>query len=167
MSRKEKYKVIEDFYRANYKGLLKQVRGPTGTPHNAEDVVQEAFTRALEYCSAWDPTYPFENWFSRILQNSLRTFNADRRAHGMVTADDVFDPPLNQDAYLVSLLGEIKKDLQAIPEERKEIIELSFFQGLDAKDISRIVNKSPGMIRTTLSRYREEVRDRYGEGLYR
>lgn len=166
MNKEDKYKVIEDYYRKNYKAMIKMVRSSAGTPHNAEDVVQEAFTRALEYCKTWDPKYPFDKWFSRILQNSLRTFNKDRRAHGMVTADDVYELPPHEDPYYIRFLKEIQEDAKQLPEDQREVINLSFFDGLGAVDISRITNISPGNIRTMISRYKEEVRHKYGESLH-
>jgi len=74
MTRDEAYKVIEDYYRKNFKRLVNISRGRAGSYHNAEDVVQEAFTRALKYHKSYNPAMTaFDAWFSRILDNSLRS----------------------------------------------------------------------------------------------
>ena len=38
---------IEDYYAKNWNRLVKSYTSRCGNPHDAEDVVQEAFTRAL------------------------------------------------------------------------------------------------------------------------
>jgi len=42
-------KQLERFYKTNYLTLIKRVSHRAGGPYNAEDVVQEAFVRALKY----------------------------------------------------------------------------------------------------------------------
>lgn len=162
------YKLIEDFYRENYTKFVNITRGRAGSHHNAEDVVQEAFTRALQYHRSFNPAITsFDTWFSRILQNSLRNQNQDRRAQGMVydtRTDGLATHTPN--AYLQRFLTEIKTDIAALDVRKQEVMNLSFFMGYTTTDISRIVNMSVGAVRTMIHRFREELRLKYGKGVH-
>jgi len=168
MTRDEVYKLIENFYRKNFKKLVNKTRGRVGSYHNAEDVVQEAFTRACKYHASYNPAITsFDAWFSRILENSLRTYAKERRAQGMVhdhrTDNLITTTP---DSYLRRFLSEIMDDIAQLPVERQEVMNLSFFMGYTPMDISKIVNANVGAIRTMLHRFREELRYKYGKGVY-
>jgi len=168
MNKIEMYKLIEDFYRINFKRLVNKVRGRAGSYHNAEDVVQEAFTRSLKYYKSYNPAItPFDAWFSRILENSLRTHAKDRRAQGMVhdarTDNLITTTP---DSFLRMFLKEITDDIALLSEGKQEVMNLSFFFGYTPMDISKIVNLNVGAVRTMLHRFREELRYKYGKGVY-
>jgi len=168
MNREDCYKLIEDYYRKNFKRLVNTVRGRAGSYHNGEDVVQEAFTRALKYYKSYNPAMtPFDAWFSRILENSLRNHAKDRRAQGMVhdarTDQLITTTP---DSFLRMFLKEITDDIALLSEGKQEVMNLSFFMGYTPMDISKIVNLNVGAVRTMLHRFREELRYKYGKGVY-
>ena len=168
MTRDETYKLIEDYYRKNFKKLVNTVRGRAGSYHNAEDVVQEAFTRALKYHKSYNPAItPFDAWFSRILENSLRNHAKDRRAQGMVHDTRTDNLAINtSDSFLAMFLKEIIEDIAQLSEGKQEVMNLNFFFGYTPMDISKIVNLNVGAIRTMLHRFREELRYKYGKGVH-
>lgn len=169
MTRKDCYKLIEDYYRKNFKKLVNTVRGRAGSYHNAEDVVQEAFTRALKYHKSYNPAMtPLDAWFSRILENSLRTHTKDRRAQGMVMGSARTDNLITTtpDSFLRMFLKEITDDIAQLSEGKQEAVNLAFFYGYTPMDISKIMNLSVGAVRTMLHRFREELRYKYGKGVH-
>ena len=84
--------ILEIHYNRNRDVLTKKLAGRVGTRYNAEDVVQEAYARALKYFRAW--TYDgvgteldsFNRWFTTILNNACREFQYEERGQGMVRA---------------------------------------------------------------------------------
>ena len=167
MKKEEVFNLIEAYYKENYNKLLNKVRGRAGGHPNAEDVVQEAFTRALTYYKSYNPAVkPLDSWFGRILENTLRSHNKDRRAQGMVHDLNEHDlVTFSPSPYLLTFISEIKRDVDNLSEEKREIVDLNFFQGFTPLDISHIVEANPGAIRTTLSRFREEIREKYGKSM--
>lgn len=166
MNTQEKRQILENYYRENHKKLVNIVARRSGSRHNGEDVVQEAFTRALTYLNTFDPeNSPFENWFNKILSRGLSDFNKDKRLQGMVGEQDL-DVPAQTSPYLRMFLKEIQEDVEKLPEDKRRIISLAFFEGYQPADISKIVNVNVGAIRTMLSRYREDVKHKYGESVY-
>jgi len=166
----EAYKLIEDFYRKNFKRLVNKVKGRAGSYHNAEDVVQEAFTRSLKYHKSYNPAItPFDMWFSRILENSLRTHTKDRRAQGMVydaRPSDKHTGVYTESAFVKRFISEIKDDIALLSEKKKEVLNLSFFYDYSPNDVSKIMNINPGTIRVLIHRFREELKLKYGTGVY-
>ena len=96
MTKEEAYKMIEDHYKNNFKRLVNKTVGKTGNRYNAEDAVQEAYTRALAYYKTFNPeSGVFEKWFENILNNSVRNLNSEARSKGIVNPDNIDPPPIN------------------------------------------------------------------------
>lgn len=76
-------KLLEQFYKDNRTLLLKRLFHRAGSAENAEDVLQEAFLRALRYKSSFNPdTQELGAWFNTIMNNALRDFKRDERSMG-------------------------------------------------------------------------------------
>lgn len=166
MEQKETYKIIENHYKNNFKRLVNKTVGKTGNKYNAEDAVQEAYTRALHYYKTFNPeTSAFEVWFEKILSNSIRNLNSDTRSKGIVNPDNI-DPPSINPAFFKRFLKEIEEDVNKLPKDKRTPIALSFFQGYTPLDISKITNRTVNAIRIMLFRFREEIKLKYGSRLY-
>ena len=109
MKKKQVYKLIEDYYRENFDSLVIRTINKAGGKANAEDIVQEAFTRALTYYTSYVPDiYEFGAWFSRILDNTSKDFHRVEKNKGMVIdVDEDLLEGLNTDPYLRKMLAEI------------------------------------------------------------
>ena len=66
----ERNKIFDKHYRANKNHMLKKVYRTAGSVHNAEDIVNESYTRALEWYH--DEVVDFDKWFNTIVFNVLR-----------------------------------------------------------------------------------------------
>ena len=165
MPKEEVYKIISDYYKVNFKKLVNKTVGKTGSRHNAEDAVQEAFTRALTYWESFNPNGSFDMWFDKILGNSVRNLNSEARSKGMTHPDTISPPPINP-AYLKRFLKEIKEEIDKRPEDRRKILSLAFFDEYTPLEISHITNKTVNAIRIIMFRFREDIRLKYGSHLY-
>lgn len=163
----EIYKEIENYYAKERKRLIKRVIGRAGSHAGAEDIVQEAFTRALTYYDSYVPgIYDFGAWFNRILDNATKDYSKAERHRGMVVdvdADILAGP--NSDPYMKILLAEITAMIEEKPVDTRYILHLYFIEQYKPADIAKIVALSNGAIRAVVFRFKEEVKDRYGEHL--
>lgn len=166
MTQAEAYKIIENHYKNNFKQLVNRTIGKTGNRYNAEDTIQEAYTRALTYWKSFDPEVnTFESWFDGIINNSVRNTNSEARSKGMINPDYI-DPPFLNQAYFKRFLTEIKNEVDQLPKDKSRILSLALFENYTPLDISRLTNKTVNAIRIILFRFREEIKLKYGSSLY-
>lgn len=160
-------KFIEDYYNENFTRKVKLVtRILRGDSTSAEDVVQEAFARALRFY----PTYDVERgtvdkWFNSIMFNALHDFQKDpngvtHKAPDSLTVQDILEeiqlsntPDLNN--YILSRIEEVEN------QKHKRILELFFIMGYTSKEISQIEPKvSQTNVTTLVMRFREKLKAR-------
>lgn len=154
-------KLIEDHYLENRRKLLKRLKFRAGTEWDAEDVLQDAYERALKYIHSFsgDDIGP---WFNTILNNALREhMNASK---GFVTQpfeeEEEEGVPCNH--YSDQVTKEIYKMISQKSEDQEEILLLYFQNDYKAIDISRITNHPYKTAHQTISRFKDELRRIYG-----
>lgn len=155
--------VIEKHYRENYNRLVKRVTRWAGGRENAEDAVQTAYTYALSYFGSYDPAKSFDNWFNKILSNSLKEIH---RANSKHAYEEIREEDLeahHDQSYFKHLKKEIAKEADRFEDERKEVILLYFLHGYTPKDIRRVTTRTPRQITEDLYQFRERVRGKYGK----
>lgn len=170
MNKEQVYNLISDLYKKKRTHYIKSNIGRTGSYHNAEDVVQEAFVRACQYWNSYEPEmHSVEAWFSRILENSLRSFNQAERRRGMSVEIDEDDlRTFNPNPYFNLVLAEIKSDVAQIKDkDDRFIISLNLFEQYAPRDICKVTDRSIGAINNVLYRFKEQLKVKYGEGLDR
>jgi RNA polymerase sigma-70 factor (ECF subfamily) len=125
-----------------------------GSPHDAEDVLQEVFCRLVKYSFRLRfvqdlRAFAFRiarNEASRFLQRKIHGEQAARSAAGLVES-------LRRSYCGPDGLSEqaVAATLTRIPEEQREVIILKVFEGLSFREIAAVIGQS---INTVASRYR-------------
>ncbi len=124
-----------------------------GSPHDAEDVVQETLLRL------WNREEPFESdehgkhWLIRVTLNLCRNvFRAPWRRHiplEELHAAAVFDAPEE-----AALFGEV----MALPEKYRTVLYLFYYEGYSVKEIGELLKVSETAVTTRLSRARQALK---------
>lgn len=153
--------VVEEHYRRNFKGLVKYMtkRVPHNSTHLAEEVVHEAYARALKHWKAYNPEIgKFSSWFNNILNNSLNRCLSDEAGMFLSFDDDDqdlepfvidYDPDIPQDIVI-----RIKKSIDEQPVERSEVLRMFFLLGMKTREIEECVELSHNNIRKIIQRFR-------------
>lgn len=163
MNKERVYKEIEEHYRVYRDGLVKRFTGKLGSRSNAEEVLQTAYLRALEYWQSKDGR-PIENWFSGILTNAIADFKREDRLHGATIGTDELAEVLvapGPDQFLEQIGREVERDIQAERERDRDILRYYFIQQYTPRDIGKLVEQSDAAIRQIIHRFREKLRERY------
>jgi RNA polymerase sigma-70 factor, ECF subfamily len=140
----------------------------TRSGSDADDVVQEAFLRALKYFGGFRGDGPAESrgWLLSIVRNTAYTW---QRRHRTDAAAVEFDEALHSEAIgdehpdaalekattretLVEVLGQL-------PPMFREILVLRELEGLSYKEISEVVGAPVGTIMSRLSRARKRLQE--------
>ena len=131
--------------------------------HDAEDVVQEAYLRALQFYGSFHGT-DGRAWLLAIVRNTCYTWLERNRAHKGNTAFDEElhgaapaalqpDAPLlrSEDAQL------LRQALEELPTEFREVIVLRELEDLSYRQIAEVVGIPIGTVMSRLARARERL----------
>src|SRR5258708_7069233 len=137
---------------------------------DAEDVVQDAYVRALRFFSslrgedarAWLLTIVRNTWYGRF----------PRRAGSGVTtvaeedADNRADAGLDPEAQMMQqqTVEQVRRALEALPADFREVLVLRELEGLSYREIAAIVGIPLGTVMSRLARARERLAGVLGTG---
>ena len=130
---------------------------------DAEDVVQDAYVRALRFFSslrdenarAWLFTIVRNTWYGRF----------PRRVGGVVVhvadedVDNRADTSLDPEAQMIQqqTVAHVRRALETLPTDFREVLVLRELEGLSYKEIAAIVGIPLGTVMSRLARARERL----------
>ena len=154
--------IITDHYNANRNTLCKRMAWRAGTPEGGEDVVQEAYYRALKYCNSFNGDN-FGKWFNTILNNCLREYKNAEKGYSPIEAD-AEDEGYECPSYVRHVMKDVFDLINTKSEVQIEVLTLYFKQEYTAKNISEITEHSYAMCHQIIQRFRNELRELYQNG---
>ena len=131
-----------------------------GHRHDAEDVMQETFVRALRGIDGFDLQRPVRPWLLGIAANRCRTALAQRTRRPGLT--EALDDPVDPRARLADpddLAGELERALDRLRPEYRLVFALFHEQNLAYEEIALVVSRPVGTVKTWLHRARAELAD--------
>ena len=150
----------------NQERLFASMIQVTGSPEEAEEVVQEAFIRAFLKLDTFQRNSQFFTWLYRIAFNSALTRKRRNRARVSLdhwrennglevtdTADAVDEPMLRQER--VNL---VRAAIQILSEDHRTILVRREMQERSYEDIAASLEISVGTVRSRLSRARNQLK---------
>lgn len=150
---------LDDLYTASYRKLVAQLYAVTGNRQEAEDVVQEAFIRAIP---RWEQVRTYdapEAWLRTVALNLARSrFRRTVRGAAALVKHGVphAEPELSPDH--VALMTAMK----TLPEPQREALVLHHFVGLSVDEVAAAVGSPSGTIKARLSRGRTALAGKLG-----
>jgi RNA polymerase sigma-70 factor, ECF subfamily len=140
----------------------------TQNDSDADDVVQEAFLRALKYFGGFrgEGASQSRAWLLAIVRNMAHTWR--RRLHiGSLTTE--FDETVHSEAIADEHPGSalsrrdaretLAEVLDRLPPEFREVIVLREMEGLSYKEISEVADVPVGTVMSRLSRARKRLQE--------
>jgi RNA polymerase sigma-70 factor (ECF subfamily) len=139
-----------------------------GNPADAEDIVQEAFVRALRFFNDFRGG-DSRAWLLKIVRNT--TYSWVRKNRPAQLADE-FDETMHSgetaaedaEAKLLSRAESerVRKALDALPLTFREVLVLREIEELSYKEISEVTGAAMGTVMSSLSRARQKLREQLG-----
>lgn len=153
-------KFIEAHYRKNFKPLVKAYSNIAGGQHEAEDLVQTAYTRAMQYWNSLSSYEDFDKWFSGIFKNSITDLRKDQRLRGMLNIDEVEEPGIyNNIGIAENLRKRVEVLVDAAPVNQRTILNLVLFLGYTPEEASKVVPETANNIRQIVHRFRLKLKE--------
>jgi RNA polymerase sigma-70 factor (ECF subfamily) len=131
-------------------------------PDDADDLVQDAFLRALQRIASFDPSRSFEPWFTRLLVNLGR----DQHRKQTVRRTESHDPETipggtrpDREAERSELRSSLREALASLPDRQRLIVTLFEIDGRSTEEIAGMLNVSQVTIRWHLHQARRTLRE--------
>jgi RNA polymerase sigma-70 factor (ECF subfamily) len=151
---------FEEFYTGTVGRLLGQLFLMTGDLHAAEEIVQEAFTRAsVRWARLRDYDVP-EAWVRRVAMNLAadRARSLRRQARAVLR----LGPPPAVPAVSVETLALVHA-LRTLPLRQRQAIVLHYLADLPVEEVARVLGVRGGTVKSLLAKGRRSLAARLGE----
>lgn len=143
------------------KPLLRYARKWVKDPELARDVVQDTFIRFYE--SGEDgPEARTKAWLYTVCRN--RAIDLRRRAQRAPKIDPSSAPWVEPLGERQCDLGQVCKELDALPERKSEVLRLRYHEGLSYRGISEATGLTVGNVGFTISTTLKRIRTRLAIG---
>jgi RNA polymerase sigma-70 factor (ECF subfamily) len=132
----------------------------------SEDLTQDVFLRVLKYAASYTPGYGFRAWLYGMARNA--SYDARRKVRG-----EVADLPINEFRSPLPAAEErlaqqqnnemLQAALNRLPDDKRELLELSRFQEMRYDEIAAILQCEVGTVKVRVFRALKELRERFFE----
>jgi RNA polymerase sigma factor (sigma-70 family) len=140
----------------------------TRDDHDAEDLVQAAYLRALKYFGGFRGANS-RAWLLTIVRNTCYTWIEQKRARGQETAfdEEIHGVESSATGPASRVLREedeqsVRRAVEDLPAELREVVILRELEGLSYKEIAAIAGIPMGTVMSRLARARDRLRERLG-----
>jgi RNA polymerase sigma-70 factor, ECF subfamily len=131
-------------------------------PDDADDLVQDAFLRALDRIHTFDVARAFGPWFTRVLVN----LGLDQRRKQNVRRTEPHDPESfaggvspDREVERAELKDSLGKALDALPDRQRLIVTLFEIDGHSTEEVASMLEVSQVTIRWHLHQARRTLRE--------
>ncbi len=162
--RKDKHELFENTVLPYLGSAYNLARWLTGNEHDAEDIVQEAFLRALRSFDTFTVGRDTRAWLLTIVRNCCRTWYRMNRSQGATTECDIDSQPASatwsdpEGTFIRNSQSQlVRQAIEELPFEYQEILILRELEELSYKEIALIVEIPLGTVMSRLSRARNEL----------
>jgi RNA polymerase sigma factor (sigma-70 family) len=143
----------------HHAALLNYYLRTTGNRASSEDLVQDVFVRILKYRRTYRPGSRFLTWMYHIARHARVDYL--RKRHGEIEWDDAYAAPVlpGDPAESAQQRHWLALALQRLPDDKREVLVLSRFQGLRYEAIGQLLNCEPGAVKVRVHRAMRELRE--------
>jgi len=156
----------------NYKNMVYNLAyRMSNSPHEAEDISQEAFLRAYQSLARFNPSYKFSTWLYQITLNIIRD-KFKRKEIDYVSLDtpvetddsEFYRQPAdltnNPEQIIVQQEDSqtIQQAILSLPLKYREVLVLRHLQDLSYIEIANILKLPQGTVKIRLYRAREQLK---------
>lgn len=156
---------FERLYDSYYDSVYRYIYACVKNKWNTEDIISTVFMKLYENREKIQEVETSKNWVFRIAHNTIIDFY--RKNGRIIPIDDFIETPVDDEDYNNIIIRDefqgVKKLLDNLPEDTRNIIYLRFYAGLKFKEIAEILDKSESTIKSIVNRAMKKVKIGYEE----
>lgn len=155
-------KLVED-----YKDIaLKMAYQLTGSVHEAEDIIQEAFIKVFKHIKNFKGDCSFTTWLYQIILNLYRDSCKKANKLTTVSLEKFYDRIKNMqcpsiDLELKEIRESISQNINNLPDLTQKAILLKDYHGFSYQEISNMLECSIDSVKTRLYRGRKFLQENF------
>jgi RNA polymerase sigma-70 factor, ECF subfamily len=156
--------IVNRYKAAAYRLAIQILRHPS----DAEDALQEAFTKAYIYLDSYSPKYRFYTWFSTIVRNVALSHLRARDWLVTPLTEDIARPArtiIEESPELAAMASSradiVREAVTVLPERYRRVLVLRYWHDLSYEEIAAVTNQSLAAVKTQIHRAKLLL----GEGL--
>ncbi|MGI5958158.1 MAG: RNA polymerase sigma factor [Massiliimalia sp.] len=151
---------FSQIYESYFKDVYRYLLGLSGNEAIAEEIAQEAFTKALKSLNQFDGSSEIKAWLFTIAKNTYFTHCKKQKHNFPVPLSEQEDTA--QTSFSDQLADEetafqIHQFLHTMQDPYKEVFHLRVFGELPFEQIGRIFGKNPSWARVTFYRAKQQI----------
>ncbi|MFW6070114.1 MAG: RNA polymerase sigma factor [bacterium] len=160
------YSAFEQLYRRYVTRVYRYCLTRTNNTRDAEDLTAQTFEAALESIKRYRGKGSFAAWLFSIAWRKCNDHHRRRYktqleplelAHGL---PDIHAPDPEQRARQQEILECVKLTWPYLSEDRREVIRLRFWAGLNTAETAKVMGRSRGAVKMLLSRAIADLKER-------
>lgn len=136
----------------------------TNNNETAKDLTQSLFSRIIKYRSSFSNDHTFKAWIYRMARNlridHFRKYRKEFKVDDFQSLSDNATEALD-DFEKQQQHNTLYEALDMLPEDEKEIIELSRFQDMRYDEMAEMLNCSEGAVRVKIHRAVKKLKEIY------
>ena len=154
-----------DLMREYYAYVYAIVIGIVDNPHDAEEVVQDAFFNAYQGLRQLEDTTKFKSWLAEIARNCARQWLRKQRGE-TVSLDEVSEQMLQTEDSPDERLTQLEqrelicRAIETLPQKDREIIRAFYLEGASYDELTSTHGLSYSAIASRLSRAKRQLSKR-------
>jgi len=150
----------DDVIRHHAAALYRSAFAMTRNAPDAEDLVQEAFARALAASGRFEPGTNLGGWLYRIMFNAFVDGYHKRRREPQLAVDPTDGTSAEEHVMRNLVQDEIVAAIRALPSRYRLMVYLADVKGLGYRQIADLTGISIGTVKSSLHRGRGQLRTR-------
>ena len=148
--------LLTDHYISHFDALVARYRWLGA---NAEDAVQDAYVKALQY---WDNCHPktpagVRSWFWVIMQNSAKNAFAKEQRSDMDGSGKIVEQSVGARQETILMAGDILKVVDEYAEPARSVLRATFVDQYTSREIANFLPVTADNARKIVERFRKEV----------
>lgn len=156
-------RLMERYYDSIYFMVLRLVKNMA----DAEEIAQEAFTKAFENLPKYNEKYPFSSWLFSIASNASIDFLRKKKYVEISLEEDKEflqsqaseSTLLNPEEHLIQKqnVSTLRKKVEALKEHYRRLLELRYFEEYTYEEIAEELSLPMGTVKTQLHRAKSQL----------